>query len=246
MGGCLEKGFEPNKAIIGQGDEVLETARVFGLDRHDLDVLFRYFNKCNISHTGHLRIEEFLVNSGIDRSEGMALFGEIIFRLFDGLNDRRLTFHELVLALYFFLTQERDLLELFAFQLFDADDSGVMTSEEISFMVSLIWGHRSTTTYSKNYHKKTVTHDKHVRDALKLLDADMSGDVSLEEFLLYCKRAPIILFPVFEVQATLRDLTLGRSRWEFLSEYRETRTRKRNKAFAQVTAHVCGPLNCCY
>ena len=226
--------FESNRKIAGQGNEVYETAQVFGLTQHDLDVLYRYFNKCNISHTGRLSIAEFIVVSGIDRTEGMAIFGEIIFRLFDETNDRRLTFHELILALYFFLTQERDLLELFAFQLFDADDSGVMTSDEISFMVSLIWGMKTTTTYSKTYHKKTVTHDKHVEDALKLLDKDHSGDVSLEEFLLYSKQAPIILMPVFEVQTILRDVTLGRARWEFLSEWRETRTRKKKGPFAEV------------
>ena len=110
--------FESNRKIAGQGNEVYETAQVFGLTQHDLDVLYRYFNKCNISHTGRLSIAEFIVVSGIDRTEGMAIFGEIIFRLFDETNDRRLTFHELILALYFFLTQERDLLELFAFQLF--------------------------------------------------------------------------------------------------------------------------------
>ena len=212
----------------GPGNEVMQTAQVFGYTQHDLNLLYGYFSECNVNKDGHLSITEFLVMSDLDGSKGMKLLGEIIFRLFDGLNDSKLTFHELILCLYFFCTQERDLLELFAFQLFDADDSGVMTSEEISFMVTLIWGLHTTSTYTKGHKRSTTTHDKHVEDALKLLDADHSGDVTLEEFLLYSKKAPIILFPVFELQMKLRDKTLGAQRWEYFAEYRERRTRQKN------------------
>ena len=144
MGCSSSRKFTPNYKQ-GQGNEVLETAKVFGLTQHDLNVLYGYFSDCNVNNDGHLSITEFLVMSDIDGSKGMKFLGEIIFRLFDGLNDHKLTFHELVLCLYFFCTQERDLLELFSFQLFDADDSVVMTSAEVSFMVNLIWGMHSTT-----------------------------------------------------------------------------------------------------
>ena len=227
MGCSHSKSFTPNYKQ-GQGNEVMETAKIFGYTQHDLNLLYGYFSDCNVNNDGHLSITEFLVMSDLDGSKGMKLLGEVIFRLFDGLNDSKLTFHELILCLYFFCTQERDLLELFAFQLFDADDSGVMTSQEVSFMVSMIWGMHTTVTYSKGHKRTETTHDKHVEDALKLLDADHSGDVTLEEFLVYVKKAPIVLFPIFELQMKLRDKTLGRSRWEYFAEYRERRTRHKN------------------
>ena len=227
MGCSKSKTFTPNM-VKGQGNEVLKTAQIFGYSQHDLNLLYGYFCDCDVNNDGHLSIHEFLVMSELDGSKGMKMLGEIIFRLFDGQKDSKVTFHELILCLYFFCTQERDLLELFAFQLFDADDSGVMTSEEISFMVTLIWGLHTTTTYTKGHKRTTTTHDKHVEDALKLLDADHSGDVTLEEFLLYAKKAPIILFPIFELQMKLRDKTLGRKRWEYFSQYREVRTRQKN------------------
>ena len=80
-------------------------------------------------------VSEFLQYAKVD-SRYFRL-GKLIFGLFAG-NDLKLDFYEFMKSMFFFLSQSRAELAMFAFQLFDPDDSDSLTGEELRTLAKCI------------------------------------------------------------------------------------------------------------
>ena len=100
----------------------------------------------SIQHCVHLLKQwtNFLLNSFflnrfivLTREED-DIFLRMVFCLFDGDMSGELEYTEFLMAMYHFMTLEKKDLELFTFQIFDLDGGGTLSSEEITFMISVV------------------------------------------------------------------------------------------------------------
>ena len=80
-----------------------------------------------------------------------------------------------------------------------------MEIKEICFLVNLLWNFKP--------HKKVL-------EALKLLDLNIDGLVSVAEFALLCKHQPLILAPVANAQKRFRKKIVFTRFWKELEERR--------------------------
>ena len=60
--------------------------------------------------------------------------------------------------------------------------------------------------------KKNV--DKRVNKVIKLMDDDKDGEISLEEFIKYNRKFPVLLFPAFNMQQKMRKAFFGEKFWQ--------------------------------
>lgn len=202
MGSCTST---LNSSVIpGQGTETSTTAEYLGLTHHDIDLLYRYFKKVDMDHTGLVSLNEVIVVNRISSDS----LGELVFGLLDRDFDKKLDFYEFVLATWNYLTFDRDTLIEFFFDIYDMSDSGSLSTDEVKHMVGMIWRFRV---------------DGHIKRIFDILDADGNRLMSLDELHDLCKHSEIIMFPAFAMQEILRNSTLGGSRWKELSKFRHNK-----------------------
>jgi Ca2+-binding EF-hand superfamily protein len=203
MGCCFPTVFNPTNLIEGQGVDAIKVFNTLGFTKSDVNVLYRYFKTIDFNDSGTIDVNEFICVNNLDTNNKNISYAEIIFRLFDKNQDARLNFTELSIALWVFCSYRKDDLAYFTFQVFDTDNSGILSTLELKYMISLIWSHKI---------------DNHVTQALDVLDHNKDSEVSINEFIKYSKSVPILLFPIFEMQNMLRGKTLGNNRWYHISE----------------------------
>ena len=148
-----------------------------------------------------MSIDEFIVIAGISCES----FCKLVFRIFDKNNSGNIDFEEFITTLWNYCSFDKDSISAFAFQLFDTDSSGVLSGDEVRFMVNLVWG------FSPN---------RNVIEGMKSLDFDGDGDISIMEFCDRSKHLQSLLSPAFEMQQILRTECLGDHHWTRLTERR--------------------------
>ena len=203
MGCCFSTVFNPNNLIEGQGVDAIKVFNALGFTKSDLNILYRYFKRLDFNDSGTVDVIEFICVNNLDSNEKNVSCAEIIFRLFDSNQDAKLNFMELLIALWVFCSYSKHDLASFTFQVFDTDNSGILLTPELKYMIGLIWSNKI---------------DNHVAQALGVLDHNKDSEISLDEFLKYSKATPILLFPIFEMQNMFREKTLGNNRWYHLSK----------------------------
>ena len=159
-------------------------------------------------------IDEFVVITTGGEEED--IFLRLVFLLFDDNMSGCIGFPEFLRAMYHYMTLEVEDLELFTFQIFDLDGGGELESEEINFMISLLWGGHNS---PKKLH--------HIQESMQQMDQDMSGAVDAVEWLAIVRRFPNLMFPAFSLQLKLRRNTMSESRWAKITEHRNKVDRKK-------------------
>ena len=114
------------------------------LSKSDLDALWRYFKKADVNLDGTLCVEELCVQHEVQN----ASFGRLLFGYFDHDRSKTITFEEFCLCIWNVATLDESALPRFVFSIFDVDDSGSLTQEEVVSMIKVILlPHLITTTY---------------------------------------------------------------------------------------------------
>ncbi len=116
------------------------------LNPSDIGRLLNIFRRVDCDHGGAVGLSELLVHINLDQST----FTESVFTLFDQDGSGELDFREFVCSLWNYCTLNRHTLDLFAFDLYDADKSGVLSVVEIGHMLSDIYGEH----YKKDFRTK--------------------------------------------------------------------------------------------
>ena len=111
-------------------------------------------------------------------------------------------------------------MALFAFQLFDPDDSDTLNGDELRILAKCINPGVNQSAFGVRYYRKSM--DERINLGLSLFDLDGDSEISSSEFLLliYNNKNLKIIEPFFHLQRRLRESTLGVSRWKYLETYR--------------------------
>ncbi len=201
MGNFFGRKFIVSDRTVGQGPDVIITAGKLRIRRSDIDAIFRQFCKIDTDDSGLISVNEFVIMNKVQSQA----FGEMCFRVLDKNNSGNLDFLEYMVSMWNYCSLGKDSLAQFTFQIFDTDDSEVLSLEELNEMLSMIWGFKKS---------------EKVESILRMLDKNKDGSVSQKEFIAMVRHTPILLFPAFEMQERLRGVCLGGSQWERMSAER--------------------------
>lgn len=181
-------GFEVNEDIEGQDRESLSDMKRLGLDRGEINTFFRAFKKVDRMKQDCILISDLLRFLGINEVPlTMGAFGEL-----DLSTDGMLNFREFTLSSWIFCARRQEGISDMAFSMYDKNDSGDLTTNEISTMVKECYGQ--------------ISEEHNVWSILEKFDTNRDSKVSRNEFVIMCKKHPIILHPALNFQSKLKNL----------------------------------------
>lgn len=166
-----------------------------GLSNDDIDKFWTVFNEIDKSHDGTISASELINYLQLDVSP----FNEKIFRVMDN-GDGKLGFLEFTLSVLKYGVQDRMALTALAFKLYDTDDSGQLSMDEIQKLLSHIYGGNPELT--------------RVQTIAKSMDLNKDGLVSLGEFMKTSNTHPLLLHPAHLTHERLREQIMGLAWWE--------------------------------
>lgn len=126
-----------------------------------------------------------------------------LFNVIDTNRDGKLTFGEFVFALFRFLSQNDVTLQRFAFDLYDVDESGLLSPVELCFMLC--------ETFGKDYLHHPIS--RSVAVELQALVKNKGSHFSREDFGVYARTHPQLLYHVFTIHSLLRSRIMGVRWW---------------------------------
>jgi len=187
------------------------------LSGKSLRALHETFENMDFDCSGEISIKEFFRYLGVRRTA----FSKRCFCLFDYDNSGELDFREFVVSLWNYCTSDSYALMSFSFDLYDLDNSGMISNEEMVNVCKEVYGKDiENNKRAKNIIEKLQRSN---RSSLKGGDqlVDIEPECTKEGFVQFCKRHPALLFPAFMLQETLRNELLGRAFWKKLATNRE-------------------------
>ncbi len=180
--------------------------KAMGLEEKEIDKFFNLYRKMDKDNGGSIDIQEFYRHFNLSRSP----FADRVFQVMDGDGSKELDFVEFVISLWNFCSLNRGGLMLFAFTLYDADDSGELEMEELHKLLSDVYGING------------LQENPRVLSLVNQIDKSGDGSVQIHEFIYACKRYQLILKPAFSVQASLQNQTFGKRYWQDVTKKRQT------------------------
>jgi serine/threonine-protein phosphatase 2B regulatory subunit len=133
MGCCCGGGSKANYNIPTGWRDLFSALK---LTRSDVNQLLEMFNRVDLDGSGSVDLIELLTLLDIDRTR----FTEQIFTIFDSDGSGKLDFREFVLSVWNYCTVGDASLDIFAFDLYDTDSSGVLSPSEMANMLQDIYG----------------------------------------------------------------------------------------------------------
>ena len=180
--------------------------KAMNLDDRDVDKFYNLYRKIDKDNGGYIDIQEFYRYFNLNRSP----FADRIFQVMDGDGSKELDFLEFVVSLWNFCSLNRGGLILFAFTLYDSDDSGELEMDELEKLLKDVYGVNG------------LKENPRVLSLVRQIDKSGDGSVQIHEFIYACKRYQLILKPAFSVQASLQHQTFGEKWWQNMAKKRQT------------------------
>lgn len=187
--------FVVNDKIPGQDVEAYKAFQTIFLSDADINKMYASFCKFDVNGSGEVSYVEFLTILDLEDTP----ISREVFNEMDDSKDWNMTFREFVLNMWMFCTRSKQSISMFAFDIFDEDDSGSLNQDEITDMVSRIYG------------KKGLSHD--IRLIIKKMDKNKDGMIDRKEFVASVDKFPGLLFPAFHLQTTFREHCVNESFW---------------------------------
>jgi len=204
--------FVADEAIIGQGSYALISFQKLGLEKERIDKLYKIFLELDSKGDGLVIVRDFFKFFGLQDTE----YNHQVFTIMDQDSNGKVDFQEFVMATWNYCTYSMAALTKFAFGLCDLDDSGTLEFDEVRELVEKVYG------------KRAFEENVRVQKLLETLDVDGDGTVSLEEFSKFNRQFPLLLYPAFQLQNTLRIKLFGEKYWKKEEDRRRTALRGRN------------------
>jgi Ca2+-binding EF-hand superfamily protein len=208
MGCSSSKVYVVNNNVPGQGPECLELFQKLLFTDSDMNIMFNAFCEFDLTGDGVVSLVEFLtmlqigeslplIDSPHCYSEETPITKEI-FDEFDG-DDKKMDFSEFVLHVWYYCVQDKKKICEMAFDIFDINDNGLLSEDEIKQMVSEIYGARG------------LHHD--LQKIISRLDKNKDGQISRQEFQAATHLFPALLFPAYEIQTIFQQKIGGEAFW---------------------------------
>lgn len=179
------------------------------LSNADVMKLFKNFIKIDKDHSGTINIKEMLTFLDLESSP----FNKRIFSCFDENDSGSIDFREYVIALWNYLTCGSATLDMFTFDLYDRDNSGFISYDEVEKMCAEIFGSK-------------WLGNKHARSVVAEMKHRYSDDgVNIAGFHKFAKTHAMLFLPTFEVQRKMREKICGAAFWDTLSKKRISLTK---------------------
>ena len=190
--------------------ESLSDLKRLGLTSKEIDIFYKAFCRIDKSRRGSFRISDFLEYMNVEISPFVfRVFGELDLSTDGVLNFREVNIFlilficqkysahhyyvlQFTLTIWKFCSRRREGIADMAFSMYDATDSGDLSSAEISKMIKECYGR--------------ITESINVWDILEKFDSDGNSKVSREEFRVLCKKYPTLLQPALDFQSKMKAL----------------------------------------
>mmetsp|Transcript_16230 Transcript_16230/g.15571 ORF Transcript_16230/g.15571 Transcript_16230/m.15571 type:complete len:518 (-) Transcript_16230:211-1764(-) len=195
--------FTTNDKIIGQSSDVINKCLNLGYRRRDIDRMYSNFKKLDVYHKNTIIFASLCQVYRINTP-----FGELIFRQLLGIEkNKELSFEDYLVCIWnsFSVFDHKSMAQL-TFQIFDADNSGLLSMSEVGKMVTVIYGNESQ--------KYGI-----VMKALK--QEDHKKPLSQADFVKLTRKLPLLLFPIFKLLTVGEENTLGVRRWKEIRKLKE-------------------------
>lgn len=181
-----------------------ELFRTTKLSRQRALQLFKAFVKMDTDRSGEISLREFHRFFGIKRTT----FTERVFGLLDGDQSGNLSFHEVAIGVWNFCTFNTVLLAKFVWDVFDIDELGWLSIDEMDALVRMVFNENEANSYSM---EQIVTASCN------------SGGLAFDKFASLVQADPDILQPATTIQRALRKKLFGEKYWEQRSQMRLSR-----------------------
>ena len=229
MGNLCE---QPNRGQYNNNSSA-RLAEQLGIDDKTLDKLEKVFQAIDFDGSGEVDVSEFLQFFELQRTR----FSKRVFSVMDADGSGEMDFTEFLLAVWNYCTFNKYALIRFAFELYDEDQSGMIDVEEMTLMLTDVYGKRALTSSKQA---------NHVLAKIKVLGGGLTSnqvEVSYPVFLDFCNKHPALLFPAFHLQLTLQTKIIGRRFWEGLERKRDKIQKKAAKSGGGSGGSESGGVN---
>lgn len=194
------------------------------------------FERMDTDGSGEISVKEFFRYLDTKRTP----FAKRCFCLFDYDDSGELDFREFVISLWNYCTSDSYALMSFAFDLYDLDNSGSISSAEMVNVCKEVYG---TDNIETNARAKNIVFKLEQQNFAENEDREVHDDETTKKgFVRFCKRHPALLFPAFMLQETLCNKICGKTFWKSLARRRDREFGKEeidiNWLRAQVTRNA--------
>lgn len=133
MGACTSYSDVYENVKIKKYQRLFESLQ---LSAQEIGKLWEIYQRMDTDRGGSIGLAEMLVHVDLEKT----CFTEAVFSIFDEDGSGEVDFREFVISLWNYCTLSRDTLDLFAFDLYDQDHSGLLSLEEVQQMLKDIYG----------------------------------------------------------------------------------------------------------
>eukprot|EP01033_Poteriospumella_lacustris_P012764 gene12764-9123_t len=177
----------------------------FQLSSRDIRRLYEVFCALDVDESGLVSTKELF--GYLDAKESTK-FCDRVFTLFDEDQSGQIDFREFVVALWNYCTLSHSSLIIFAFDVYDTDETGELSPSEVELMLKDLYGENAAT------HAQA----KVIRKELQAMDS--RHFLTIDKFREFVRSHPALLFPAFQMQLALQQAVLGVGFWERCSAKR--------------------------
>ena len=107
------------------------------------------------------------------------------------------------MSLWNYCTLSKAALIMFAFDLYDNDNSGEIDIGEVELLLKEVYGREF----------QTSSQAQAIMVKLKSGENDLKRDINVDSFREFCRTHPAVLYPAFVLQAQMQNKILGSKFW---------------------------------
>ena len=192
--------------VYSEREEIAKMKPLFEalqLEERTIGKLYKMFNRVDNDKSGTIDIAELLMYLDVERTP----FACRAFSVFDEDGSGTVDFREFILSLWNYSTLGKATLLIFAFDIYDTDNSGIIEAGEITHMLKDIYGEN----FERNANATSI---------LKKVDSLGDVEINIDQFREFTRQHQALLFPAFTMQFKLQREILGKSFWTKMGKKR--------------------------
>lgn len=137
---------------------------------------------------------------GLDQTSMISLTHD---RIFDEDGSGSVDFREFVMSLWNYCTLSKAALIMFAFDLYDNDNSGEIDLGEVELLLKEVYGREF----------QSSTQAQTIMAKLRGGDLGIERNINVDQFREFCRTHPAVLYPAFVLQTQIQVKILGSKFW---------------------------------